>query len=368
MPQTQSMPPTLALPGAPRHGTGALRDRSHRRGVSLTLPRPVVPGKTPHTRPMLVSAHESEGTGAGITLEGVYLLDPDTGSLIPVAVDAENSMVAPAWSPDGRRVMLMRGTATGYDWIHVVDEASDEVASVSGAGFPLDWYDDDTILFLRGLRVCADREISSDEDREAGELFAVHLPTATTTQVTRFAPNVEFSSVHWHPRGGLALDIKPARSDWSVIPRLAVVPAATVRAAVGGGRPVTSKDLTSVEPFGKNWGGAQPSWSPDGKRLVFMKVPPGQPGTGSDIAVLDVRTGQAQVLLQHGAVLPEPPLPPGQMSYDGSPVFSPDGRQIAWVRGYLFDWHEVWVMQVDGSQPRQVTHLDRVWMVVYLDW
>jgi Tol biopolymer transport system component len=44
--------------------------------------------------------------------------------------------------------------------------------------------------------------------------------------------------------------------------------------------------------------------------------------------------------------------------YDGEPFFSPDGRQIVW-RHFTPDGAtaEIWTMDLDGSQQRQLTHL-----------
>ena len=36
------------------------------------------------------------------------------------------------------------------------------------------------------------------------------------------------------------------------------------------------------------------------------------------------------------------------------PSFSPDGTQIAFVDGYCDSDHSVWVMNADGSNPRQI--------------
>lgn len=96
-----------------------------------------------------------------------------------------------------------------------------------------------------------------------------------------------------------------------------------------------------------------PSWSPDGKRLVFadtrkVRVP------GLDavqitplLAVIDLRRGSVRTLTDGSG-------------FDESPAWSPDGRRIAFVRtsisgGTATTHSEIWVMRADGRGARALT-------------
>lgn len=83
--------------------------------------------------------------------------------------------------------------------------------------------------------------------------------------------------------------------------------------------------------------------SRDGKSSVIDIADPkdGQP----DLAMLDMRTGQAQILA----------LTPGQ---DYDPAWSPDGRRIAYVysEDYRKGWN-VWLMDTDGRNAAQLSKL-----------
>jgi len=85
--------------------------------------------------------------------------------------------------------------------------------------------------------------------------------------------------------------------------------------------------------------GGSLAWSPDGKVLA-MKAP-GSKGldflTPADGAIRHVTT-----------------LPPSEM-LDDTPVFSPDGTQLAFIRWHATDVDDVYVQAVAGGPPRRLT-------------
>lgn len=326
--------------------------------------RPAKPVKPPRrTRPILISAFQSDGIGSGITLEDVFMVDSVSGALTPVAPDPDSSVVMPAWSPDGTRIALCTSAPGPHLTTKVLDRSGAEQESFARGYWP-QWYDSQTLLVYESFILTV-----NDVSIVTAEFVAVHLPTATITQVTRFGPDLVIGSAHWHPTAGLALAVRPGDADPGAQERIMIATATRVQDAIDGGAPVAASDLTVLEPFGPGAVCFQPSWSPDGARLAFACRAVASPVTGlSDIAVLDLATGNARVLHAHGDPLPEPPLPAGQVVDDYSPVFSPDGRMIAWNHGYYGDWREVWVMAADGTAKRQLTQFGRQWVVASLDW
>jgi TolB protein len=88
-----------------------------------------------------------------------------------------------------------------------------------------------------------------------------------------------------------------------------------------------------------------PSWSPDGKKIVFAArtgpfVPPNSPPY--DIFVMDADGSNSENLTNY----------PGE---DRHPCWSPDGRHIIFHRKEMGKPLQLWVMKADGSDPVQIT-------------
>lgn len=111
----------------------------------------------------------------------------------------------------------------------------------------------------------------------------------------------------------------------------------------------------------------RPTWSPDGHTIAFITfdgpnpftngltltptiIPPGDWHTdafiGANIHLVDVVTGDERSLLTDGST--------GNID----PVWSPDGSQIAFVSNRS-GTTEMWVVNVDGSNLRQLTNADQ---------
>lgn len=89
-----------------------------------------------------------------------------------------------------------------------------------------------------------------------------------------------------------------------------------------------------------------PVWSPDGKQIAYTcQVQPG----GSD-------PGYSRICLMNadGSDVRELPQTPSTGLSDTQPAWSPDGRQIAIARG-VRDERAVFVMEANGADARQVT-------------
>ena len=99
---------------------------------------------------------------------------------------------------------------------------------------------------------------------------------------------------------------------------------------------------------------AEPAWSPDRKKIAFMSFRdkhrrPGEGSTQGEIYVMNPDGTNLINLTQS----PEKP--------DKSPTWSPDGKQIAFISAELSRvdgvfHHDIWVMDADGGNPRNLTN------------
>jgi len=85
---------------------------------------------------------------------------------------------------------------------------------------------------------------------------------------------------------------------------------------------------------------ARPSWSPDGKRIVFASY--GSGGRKFQLHIMDSNGTNARTLI-------EPPT--GAYDQDVLPRYSPDGKYIVWTRA-----SQLWIMDTSGRNSHPLTN------------
>jgi Tol biopolymer transport system component/serine/threonine protein kinase len=120
--------------------------------------------------------------------------------------------------------------------------------------------------------------------------------------------------------------------------------AAVYIAPVRGGEPAKIADVypTRLEVLGRHL-----DWSPDGKQLALVD----KEGPGGSFAIyfMDTAGGPKHRITS----------PPARAIGDFSPLFSPDGQFLSFLRAPASGITELYVMRMSGGEPRRLTYDNR---------
>jgi len=242
------------------------------------------------------------------------LAHADGGSPTQLAVLEGRTLFHPRWSPDGRQIALVESGESPDMALMVVSTADGSSRKLSG------WSPPGVLsapLWSRGGRSLVFAVSGSLAVRQGASTRVIQLP------LRRGAPRTLF----WNPSLNGVLDrlgddrlVLEARSPRTELVELAI------GVGQGGGR------LTRG-----NSNDRQPTYSPDGRRIVFSSNRSGN----LDIWALELATGSVRRLTDH----------PGD---DWDPAVMPDGR-ILWSSNRSGHF-EVWTAEPDGARPRQLSN------------
>ncbi|AXG14616.1 TolB family protein [Intrasporangium calvum] len=252
----------------------------------------------------------------------------------------------PAWSPTHTSLAIHTATGGEESRIAVIDRATGAVLQNLVPGHSPEWLDDDTILYLGIVE-------PGTEDARA-DVFCVDTATVTVTRITDVGLGGSIGSISWHPSAGLAVGYT---EEAGPSPRysIAVIPAAAVGMARSTGSPVVRAGftfVTSAETLA-----ATPDWSPSGDRIAVSTWTDGGPGR---VGILTIATSSLDLVAGPGPA--EPTL------RDFGPVFSRDGRLLAFTRGEEDEWSEIWLHTIASGHHRQLTDDGRSRFKGSLDW
>ena len=252
----------------------------------------------------------------------------------------------PSWSPDGRLLAFARDTQDGATEIFTARPDGRDLRRVTHwgnvAGTPT-WTPDGRIV---AFTLKDFPPPSSDEDPPPpSELYAIAPDGSGETRLT------DDTTIQTDP------DVSPADgtiafTQWQAVDGEPGVFDLGIGALTAGGAAAT------LAPFSAQRDAFNPSWSPDGRRIVFEVAWATPPGTGthgegrqSDLVVMNADGSGLRPLTRTGAL-------------EATPVWSPDGRRIA----FASDRHvrrgprerngkdfELYVMHADGTHVRRLT-------------
>ena len=251
----------------------------------------------------------------------------------------------PTWSPDGRLLAFARDTPEGATEIFTARPDGRDLRQVTHwsnvAGTPT-WTPDGRIVAftLKDFPPPA----SEEDPPPPSELYAIAPDGSgemrlTNDQTIQTDPDVS-------PADGTI-----AFSQWQAVAGEPGVFDLGIGAITAAGA------ASTLAPFSPQRDAFNPSWSPDGRRIVFEVAWATPPQTGtdddrqSDLVVMDADGSHVRRLTRTGAL-------------EATPVWSPDGRKIA----FASDRHvrrgprerngrdfELYVMRADGTHVRRLT-------------
>jgi Tol biopolymer transport system component len=257
----------------------------------------------------------SRSVGTGMDYD-IHSMRPD-GTHRRAVATSRFVELDPSWSGGGRRLVFVRDVdnrlARANFEIYTKNLRTGNVVRRTHRR-AVDW----TPAFSPG-----GRKIAFSSDRGAGNTFDIFVLELATGDLIRIRHAGDDFSPTWSADGRFLV--------WSGY--IGTGRADLFRRAVTGG-PIT--DLTATPGLSEE----EPNLNPAGTRVVYQRWR----SADTEIVIETLATGAARVLTRNS-------------HSDRVPVFSPNGRRIAWERS----WNDtdtsgqIWTMRTDGTRKRALT-------------
>jgi TolB protein len=229
------------------------------------------------------------------------------------------------WSPDGKSVVFsMQGTL----WKQNLDSTTaEQLTSGPGYDYQPDWsHNGKWIVFAK-------------YDRDAMELHLLDLQTGNVSQLTNSgAVNVE---PRWSPD-----DSRIAFVSTQFNKRFHIFVAHMNNGALSNLEQLTEERRSNVtryyySPFDHE---IHPTWSPDGKEILFVTNRENIYGTG----------GFWRMKAERGAEPRE--IRYEETTWRARPDWASDGKRIIYSSYLGRNWHQIWIMTSEGGDPFPLTY------------
>ncbi len=251
----------------------------------------------------------------------IYTIPVSGGEATNITNSATNEYNA-LWRPDGKKIGYLSGQSGSVQlWEMNPDgSANKQVSDIDGGIFGFSYSPDQSkIYYLQSVKL----------DDDIHDLFP-DLPKANA----RLENDIMYR--HW--------------DTWHDYTYNHIFVADYKNGKVAAGKDILEGEKfdSPMKPFG---GTEQIVWSPDGKTLAYVcKKKTGKEyaiSTNSDIFLYNIETGKTINFTS------------GMMGYDQNPVFSPDGKQLAWESmerdGYESDKNRLFLADLETGEKKDYT-------------
>lgn len=277
----------------------------------------------------IVTNSDNLGTGE----EQVYTVDPDGTNEQLVYNNSEVGQ----WSPDGTRIVLVTQLGPPEVLLFNVDDGSSVYF-----GLPFDLYPDlalfCTVWSPDGARLACEGQGQTDPSLSG--VYTLRASDGGDLQRVTYEPNGDDCPSDYSPNGNRLVITRANETTYALY---------TVKLDGSG--------LKQITPDGMDFNFCNGNWSPQGNQITFSAhVPNGD------------YHSSVWVVHFNGAGLRQLPIagPCGGPFSDPStygcfnPVWSPDGRKIAFGRNQDDGQRDLYTVDADGSGLFQVTHTDDI--------
>ena len=229
-----------------------------------------------------------------------------------------------AFSPDGQSVVYSMG---GSLWRQEIDgDAADELTYGPGYDYQPDWSPDGrSIVFAR-------------HHADAIELWRLDLTNRKTQQLTQTRA-VQLQP-RYSPDGGRIAFVSTAGSG-----HFNLYVAELTQSGLGTPRAVIAPRESSIARYyySTHDHTINPSWTPDGKSLVFVSNRENAYGTGPICSVALEAGGAPSCFIDE------------ETSWRANPEVAPDGRRVLYSSYQGRQWHQLWVSTLKGEATLPLT-------------
>ena len=266
----------------------------------------------------------------------VFTQRPDGSQRRQLTFDGDNGR--PDWSPDGTRIAF-GSIKDGRSWVCVIDADGSGLRRLAEGSPDPDWSPD-------GSRIAFTHPSPLPGGRIGSEIWVVNADGSGPRQVTRSGTFKGGPS--WSPDGTRMAFILVRNPGSPTNPRPQI---GIVNADGTGERVLTREGRVNVrrEPDGAVTvletadDANAPAWSPVDDRIAFWSG-------------IETRYGQVWTIRSDGTESRQLTEDPAHRNSD-DPSWSPDGKQILFSTG-RGGRNELWVMDADGGNERKVSDID----------